>query len=273
MEDPFVGQIALFAFSFAPRGWMPCQGQMLQVSQNTALFSVIGKYYGGDGNTTFALPDLRDMTPRGLQYCIALQGVYPGNAGGALASVGEMALLPYSFAPQGWANCNGQLLPVADFEALFGVLGKRYGGDGVETFGVPNLITAPPRNSPMPGGSIFFISQFGVMESPGALLGSVQSFPLDAAPGGWVACDGQTLPIAHYSPLYSLLGTTFGGDGKTTFGLPDLRDYSPGSVLYCICARARFPMSTQGPGGAEEGGGGTTAPDETGDSPAGEGGD
>ncbi|HYG82469.1 MAG TPA: tail fiber protein [Pyrinomonadaceae bacterium] len=272
MEQPLVGQISLFAFNFAPRGWMTCEGQVLPISQNTALFSLIGNFYGGDGKTTFALPDLRLFTPKGLQYCIALQGVYGQHSAVGLAAVGEMALLPYSFAPQGWANCNGQLLPVADYETLFGILGKRFGGDGVETFGLPNLITAPPRNSPAPGSSIFFISLFGITDPPSALLGTVQSFPLDAAPDGWVACEGQLLPIAQYRPLFSLLGAKFGGDGTTTFGLPDLREYSPGSVLYCICARAPFPMSVQGPGGAEEGAEGTP-PDETGSSPAEEGGD
>lgn len=266
MQDPLVGQIALFAFTFAPRGWLPCQGQLLLISQNTVLYSVIGATYGGDGTTTFALPDLRDVTPRGLQYCISLQGIYPQHGGG-MASVGEMALLPYSFAPNGWANCNGQLLPVADFEALFGLLGTRFGGDGKTNFGLPNLITAPPRNSAYPDGSIFFISLFGVSEPPSALLGTVQSFPSDAAPDGWLACEGQLLQIAQNPPLFSLLGTTFGGDGRTTFGLPDLREYSPGSVLYCVCARAPFPMSVQGPGEAEGGGEGTPA-DGTGGSPA-----
>ena len=268
MQDPFVGQIVLYAFGFAPNGWLPCQGQILPVSQNTALFSVLGAAYGGDGNTTFALPDLRPFTPKGLQYCIALQGVFPQGPAG-MPSVGEMALLPYSFTPAGWARCDGQLLPVAGNEALFSVLGKRFGGDGETDFGLPDLITAPPRNSAKPGSSLFFISLDGVMDPPSALLGAVQSFPLDAAPHGWVACEGQLLQISQYRPLFSLLRTTFGGDGQTTFGLPDLRDYSPGTILYCICARAPFPMSKQGPGEAE--GNEVSPQDETG-SPAEEGG-
>lgn len=269
MQDPLVGQIALYAFSFAPNGWLPCQGQVLPISQNTALYSVIGAAYGGDGKTTFALPDLRDVTPKGLQYCIALQGVYPQNAGGPV-SVGEMALLPYSFTPPGWANCNGRLLSVAEFEALFGVLGKRFGGDGETTFGLPDLIAAPPRNSPTPGSSIYFISLFGMTDPPGALLGTVQTFPLDSAPAGWLACEGQLLQTSRYPGLFSLLGTAFGGDGRTTFGLPDLRENAPGGLLYCICVRAPFPMSAQGPGEAE---GGDESPEGQTGPPAEEGGD
>lgn len=57
--DPFIGQVILFAGNFAPRGWAFCNGQLLQISTNTALFSILGTTYGGDGRTTFALPDLR----------------------------------------------------------------------------------------------------------------------------------------------------------------------------------------------------------------------
>lgn len=57
--DPFIGQIIMFGGNFAPRGWAFCDGQLLAISQNTALFSILGTTYGGDGRTTFGLPDLR----------------------------------------------------------------------------------------------------------------------------------------------------------------------------------------------------------------------
>ena len=56
--DPFVGEIRLFGCNYAPQGWALCQGQLMAISQNTALFSLLGTYYGGDGKTTFALPNL-----------------------------------------------------------------------------------------------------------------------------------------------------------------------------------------------------------------------
>jgi microcystin-dependent protein len=59
MSEPFIGEIRAFGFNFAPRGWANCSGQLLPISQNTALFSLLGTTYGGDGRTTFALPDLR----------------------------------------------------------------------------------------------------------------------------------------------------------------------------------------------------------------------
>lgn len=63
MADPFVGEIRIVAFNFAPRGWAFCSGQILPLSQNTALFSLLGTTYGGNGESTFALPDLRDRAP------------------------------------------------------------------------------------------------------------------------------------------------------------------------------------------------------------------
>jgi microcystin-dependent protein len=63
MTQPFLGQIALFPYNFAPRGWALCQGQLLAISQNTALFALLGTMYGGNGINTFALPDLRSRVP------------------------------------------------------------------------------------------------------------------------------------------------------------------------------------------------------------------
>lgn len=63
MSEPFVGEVRMFAGSFAPRGWAFCDGQLLAVSQNDALFSLFGTIYGGDGQTTFGLPDLRGRVP------------------------------------------------------------------------------------------------------------------------------------------------------------------------------------------------------------------
>lgn len=59
MDEPFLGEIRPFAFGFTPKGWASCDGQLLPIAQNMALFSLLGTMYGGDGRTTFALPDLR----------------------------------------------------------------------------------------------------------------------------------------------------------------------------------------------------------------------
>lgn len=63
MSDPFIAEIRIVGFQFAPRGWARCDGQLLPINQNTLLFSLLGTTYGGDGRTTFALPDLRGRVP------------------------------------------------------------------------------------------------------------------------------------------------------------------------------------------------------------------
>src|SRR5438132_4463320 len=63
MSDPFVAEIRMFGFNFAPKGWAFCNGQLLPIAQNLALFSLLGTTYGGNGQTTFALPNLQGRTP------------------------------------------------------------------------------------------------------------------------------------------------------------------------------------------------------------------
>ena len=66
MSDQFIGQIQSFGFNFAPKGWMFCNGQLMSIAQNTALFSLLGTTYGGDGISTFALPNLQGRVPLGF---------------------------------------------------------------------------------------------------------------------------------------------------------------------------------------------------------------
>lgn len=82
-DTPFIGEVRWFAGNFAPRGWAPCDGQLLPISANTALFSILGTTYGGDGRITFGLPDLRG---RGMVHAGTGPGLVtrsPGQKGGA----------------------------------------------------------------------------------------------------------------------------------------------------------------------------------------------
>ncbi|MBZ0114973.1 MAG: tail fiber protein [Thermoanaerobaculia bacterium] len=83
MSEPFVGEIRMFAGNFAPRGWAFCDGQLLAVSQNDGLFSLFGTIYGGDGRTTFALPDLRGRIPLHAGAGPGLSQRRLGSKGGA----------------------------------------------------------------------------------------------------------------------------------------------------------------------------------------------
>jgi len=83
MTEAFIGSMVLFAGNFAPRGWAFCQGQLLSIAQNSALFSILGTTYGGNGQTTFALPDLRGRAPIGTGQGPGLTNVQLGEQAGS----------------------------------------------------------------------------------------------------------------------------------------------------------------------------------------------
>lgn len=83
MVEPFLGEIRMFAPTFAPTGWAFCNGQSMQITQNEALFSVLGTIYGGDGRTTFQLPDMRGRIPIHMGQGEALTNRSIGSQGGA----------------------------------------------------------------------------------------------------------------------------------------------------------------------------------------------
>lgn len=92
--DPFLGQIILFAGNFAPRGWALCEGQILPINQNQALFSLFGTTYGGDGRTSFALPDLRGRAPVSQGHGAGLANFDLGKKGGNAFTTLVTANLP-----------------------------------------------------------------------------------------------------------------------------------------------------------------------------------
>ena len=92
--DPLIGTIIMFAGNFAPRGWAFCQGQLLSIQQNTALFAIVGTSYGGNGQTTFALPDLRSRSPIGAGQGPGLSNIQLGDAAGMEQVTMTIANLP-----------------------------------------------------------------------------------------------------------------------------------------------------------------------------------
>lgn len=83
MSEPFLGEIRMVGFNFAPRGWAFCQGQTMSISQNTALFSLLGTTFGGDGVTTFKLPDYQGRSPVGMGNGVGLTPIVQGEVSGA----------------------------------------------------------------------------------------------------------------------------------------------------------------------------------------------
>jgi microcystin-dependent protein len=110
MADPFIGEVRMFAGTFAPVGWADCNGQLLAISQNSALFALIGTTYGGDGITTFALPDLRSRIP------IGKQGANLGESAGVESVTLTTAMLPAHSHP---ASCGGDATQVSPLNAYW----------------------------------------------------------------------------------------------------------------------------------------------------------
>ena len=102
MTEPFIGQICMFGGNFAPRSWALCDGQLLAVAQNGALFTILGTVYGGDGRTTFGLPDMRSRLP---MHHGSGPGLTPRNLG-AKSGIEKVTLIanqlpPHKHTPQG----------------------------------------------------------------------------------------------------------------------------------------------------------------------------
>jgi microcystin-dependent protein len=113
MAEPFLAEIRLMSFAFAPKGWAQCNGQLLPINQNQALFSLLGTTYGGDGRVNFALPDLRGRTP--IHFG---SGHILGERAGEQAHTLTMSELPmHTHFLQASSNNGGQQIPVGNLLA------------------------------------------------------------------------------------------------------------------------------------------------------------
>ena len=166
MAQPYVGEIQMFAGNFAPAGWMFCEGQLLPISEYETLFNLIGTSYGGDGQSTFALPDLRGRIPlhQGNGFILA-------ETGGAETVTLTTAMMPnhthqmMGSRDSGNSSNGGQVLASGQEALVYAT--------GVE----PYLTAAPPSVSPTGGNQPhdnfmpylcvdFIISLFGIFPTP-----------------------------------------------------------------------------------------------------------
>jgi microcystin-dependent protein len=135
MAEPFVAEIRIFPFNFPPKGWAFCQGQLMAISQNTALFSLLGTYYGGDGKTTFALPNMQGNVALNLGQGPGLTLRDLGEMGGSQAVTllqSEMPAHPHNIM----ANDNIGNQPTPDPQICFA---KASAGDVYQTTTNTNL--------------------------------------------------------------------------------------------------------------------------------------
>lgn len=158
LTSPYLGQIMATTSTTLPSGWAWANGGLLNIAEHTALFSLLGTNYGGNGQTTFALPDLRGRSPIGnsstntvgnatsstaaITFAMAREGIYPSGspAGDSAQFAGDILMFAFqdTALPSYLSETNGQLLAISN-TALFSLTGTYYGGNGSTNFAVPNL--------------------------------------------------------------------------------------------------------------------------------------
>jgi microcystin-dependent protein len=181
--DSFIGTIQMFGFNFAPNGWALCNGQLISIQQNTALFSLIGTYYGGNGQTTFGLPNLQSRLPTGMGQGAGLSIRSIGQTGG----LEQVNILTSNLPPQA--------IPTTGLTVT----------TTVNLANVPsNALTAPtPTNSYIgasisggPPSAAIFSDQQG--PSPVPLKGASSSI------GGTLTSPGGNVPLAVMNPFLAV---------------------------------------------------------------------
>ena len=183
-----LGGIVAYVGDVVPAGYMEAAGQELQIGDHDVLFQLIGTTYGGDGQSTFMLPDLRGRTIIGASNFAQIGS----TLGQEQVTLGNANLPPPTGSGQPFDN-RAPALALNYIICLQGIFPGHDDGQGPEALGS---------------------NQY---------LGEIVAVTFDFAPSGWAFCHGQLLSISQNTALFSILGTTYGGNGQTTFALPDLR--------------------------------------------------
>jgi microcystin-dependent protein len=226
----YTGEIRAVAFNFAPQGWALCDGSVLPISGNEMLFQLLGTTYGGDGSSTFGLPDLQGRIPIGVGQASHLLG----EQGGAESVTLTTAQLPQH--AHGLLATTDPASTKSPSEALLATT------DAIELYSAdpPVKPLNPASVSPIGGNQPhdnlqpylvvnYIISLGGIYPNGPAtqddpFVGEIRAMAIGFAPSGFAPCRGQLVPLQQYIQMFTLLGTTFGGNGNTTFALPDLQD-------------------------------------------------
>lgn len=255
-QGQYLGEVRLFGSNFCPAGWLPADGRLMQINQNEALYSLLGTIYGGNGIQTFGLPDLRGRAPYGTGS--------PGEPLGAIYGYLTQGGSRYGTAlAMNWCIATAGIFPTRGTEPARVIDNQTRAADAVAP---PNLYIAA---SFCPSGSqrsqksftdIFgsiFQGQSAISENPTFLNACLDSAAENdvrylaqvfrsnspaSCDGYSVPADGRLMSIMQNTALFSLLGTTWGGDGKATFALPNLKLRTDQSGnIFCIVVQGRYP--------------------------------
>lgn len=201
--DTFLGEIFAFSGNFAPNGYALCQGQLMAISQNTALFSLLGTYYGGNGVSNFALPDLRSRVAVGFGQGAGLSSYTQGEATGSETQTLATASLPshlHTVPSGGNTQLTGSNTP-ASINIVQPNLAINY---IISLFGV---YPSQSRRLHESSESVGEHTRFHVQGSD-PYIGEITLFAGNFAPSGWAFCNGQIMDIATYETLFTLIGKT-----------------------------------------------------------------
>jgi len=246
-----------------PFNALPADGRLLTADQaNAALYSIILNQFGGEV-PSFALPDLRGRTVIGstgvatpantvpMLWVMALESVPLFDQAAGIAA-GMVMPFAGTAAPSGWVACDGSLFTQAQYPALFALFGNSFGWLPGGQVALPRLTDGVVMGAGGPYGPGWPVTKVGTMvggalqcvcltylicwngmwpnASPNSTIplqqgfvGQIVAYAGTEAPQGWVLCDGAALAIETYPALFMLIGTTYGGDGISTFAPPDLR--------------------------------------------------
>ncbi len=234
-----IGELILMAGSVA--AGLPAHGQTLNVSDSPALFASIGSKYGGDGRTTFQVPDMRPFEPNGTTYSICDTSGTGATAHGCY--VGQIRT--WAGTDESGIDADGRSYQVAGNQWLYSQIGIQYGSSGQDSFNVPNLSSAPPLD-----GIHYTICDNGVSPNDGngytsAIPGLYTSELVLAAnmrnvDAAGLAPAGTSLPQANNQGLEALIGTRFGGTSEQ-FEVPQLAAETPQLMHYYIVTGGEFP--------------------------------
>lgn len=159
MSDPFVGEIRMFGGNFAPVGWALCNGQIVPISQNTALFSLLGTQYGGNGTSTFALPNLQGLTPMHQGQGPGLTPRTMGDQGGVeTVTLTQQQLPAHTHLPQATIGAGNRQSPAgANWSSIRGRLYGTTAGVTMATGALSSTGGSQPHNNVAPYLAVTFI--------------------------------------------------------------------------------------------------------------------
>jgi len=223
-----IGEIRMMALNLVPQNCVPCDGTSLPANNYEALYTAIGTKYGSTGAGNFNLPDLRGCVP------IHRSSSFPlGSTGGSeLVALTSAQMPPHSHAMFGTTAAATQTTPLQNLLAQSANPGIYQsavpGTQQMSSLAIGNSGDGTSHNNLQPFLAVnFVIAVLPLIGPPPPYMGEIRVFPFGFMPFGWLPCTGALLQISQNTALFHLLGTTFGGDGKTTFALPNLQGALP----------------------------------------------